>query len=125
MTWIVARKFQFQCFNYLNANGKGTLDQSKCLKCVPATAFLVADHLAQLIVEDGLPREGSIPASSLSWPCWMKLKAAIGSNTALRLSGDFGPPKNATDGFSAGAPLTCQAIRLGRTCHCMLPCRHS
>jgi hypothetical protein len=58
VTWIVCRKFQFQCFNYLDENGKGTVDRMKAHTCVPATVFLVADHLSQLVVSDGMPREG-------------------------------------------------------------------
>ena len=59
-TWIVSRKFHFQAFSYVDANGKGTVLREKAAKFVPATAFVVADHLSQLIITDGIPREGAI-----------------------------------------------------------------
>jgi hypothetical protein len=58
VTWIVCRKFHFQCFNYLDSNGKGTMLRQNAVTFVPATAFVAAEHLGQLIVTDGMPREG-------------------------------------------------------------------
>lgn len=59
VTWMVCRKFQFQAFNYIDKNGKGTLRLEDAAKCIPATAFLVSDHLSQLIITDGMSREGA------------------------------------------------------------------
>lgn len=56
--WIVARKFQFQCFSYVSESGKGTCSKTDCRRAVPSTTFVAADHLTQLIVYDALPREG-------------------------------------------------------------------
>jgi hypothetical protein len=55
---MVCRKFQFQVFNYVDKDSKGTLDPAKAERITGATAFLVSDHLAQLIITDGMPREG-------------------------------------------------------------------
>ena len=55
---MVCRKFQFQAFNYIDKNGKGTLKPEDASECSPATAFLVSDHLSQLIITDGMSREG-------------------------------------------------------------------
>ena len=59
VTWMVCRKFQFQVFNYLDENGKGTLKEEEAVQCTRATAFLVADHLSQLLINDGMSREGA------------------------------------------------------------------
>jgi hypothetical protein len=67
VTWIVCRKFHFQCFNYLDKNGKGTVLRQNAVKCVPATAFVAADHLGQLIVTDGMPREGVDEINLFGW----------------------------------------------------------
>lgn len=56
---MVCRKFQFQVFNYLDENGKGTLKEEEAAQCTRATAFLVADHLSQLLINDGMSREGA------------------------------------------------------------------
>lgn len=61
VTWMVCRKFQFQVFNYVDQDGKGTLDPGKAQRITGATAFLVSDHLAQLIITDGMSREGCCP----------------------------------------------------------------
>lgn len=57
---MVCRKFQFQVFNYLDENGKGTLKEADAVQCTRSTAFLVADHLSQLLVNDGMSREGIV-----------------------------------------------------------------
>eukprot|EP00892_Ulva_mutabilis_P001697 jgi/Ulvmu1/11528/UM078_0017.1 len=57
VTWMVCRKFQFQCFNYVDDKGKGTLSVGDARSCSPATAFVVSDHLGQLLVTDAMPRE--------------------------------------------------------------------
>lgn len=63
---MVCRKFHFQCFNYVDDRGKGTLSAGDAVECTPATAFVVSDHLGQLLVTDAMPREGmfisSLPA---------------------------------------------------------------
>lgn len=59
MTWIVARKFAFQCFAFSDSKANGTVNVEAAERCVPATAFLAADHLGQLIVTDAMPREGA------------------------------------------------------------------
>jgi hypothetical protein len=55
---MVCRKFHFQTFNYLDNTGKGTMNLQDAVKFTPATAFLVSDHLAQLLITDGMSREG-------------------------------------------------------------------
>jgi hypothetical protein len=59
VTWMVCRKFQFQVFNYLDENGKGTLKEDEAVQCTRSTAFVVSDHLAQLLINDGMSREGT------------------------------------------------------------------
>ena len=59
VTWMVCRKFQFQAFNYVDKDSKGTLDAEKATRITGATAFLVSDHLAQLLITDGMSREGN------------------------------------------------------------------
>lgn len=65
---MVCRKFQFQCFNYVDEKGKGTLSASEAKECTPATAFVVGDHLGQLLVTDAMPREGEYRWISLDLP---------------------------------------------------------
>ena len=62
--WLVCRVFSFQCFNHVDSRGAGTTQLSKASRCVGATAFLVTDHLAQLLITDALPREGVLPNNS-------------------------------------------------------------
>jgi hypothetical protein len=57
---MVCRKFQFQAFNYLDENGKGTLNEDEAVQCTRSTAFVVSDHLAQLLINDGMSREGTV-----------------------------------------------------------------
>lgn len=57
---MVCRKFQFQAFNYVDKNAQGTLKAEDASKCSHATAFLVSDHLAQLLITDGMSREGKV-----------------------------------------------------------------
>lgn len=59
--WIVARKFQFQCFSYVAKSGRGTHSKADCIQAVPSTAFVTQDHLTQLLVHDALSREGMLP----------------------------------------------------------------
>lgn len=59
---MVCRKFHFQCFNFVDDQGKGTLLPVDAVECTPATAFVVGDHLGQLLVTDAMPREGAITA---------------------------------------------------------------
>lgn len=59
ITWMVCRKFQFQAFNYVDKDGKGTLDPAKAVRITGATATVVSDHLAQLLITDGMAREGT------------------------------------------------------------------
>jgi hypothetical protein len=59
VTWMVCRKFQFQAFNFVNEKGIGTLKPQEAVKISPATAYVVSDHLAQLLITDGMCREGT------------------------------------------------------------------
>lgn len=59
---MVCRKFQFQVFSHLDENGKGTLKEEEAVQCTRSTAFLVADHLSQLLINDGMSREGTLVA---------------------------------------------------------------
>jgi hypothetical protein len=58
VTWVVARKFQFQIFAFTDSKENGTVNLEDAAHCIPSTAFLAADHLAQLLVSDAMPREG-------------------------------------------------------------------
>ena len=81
---MVCRKFQYQCFNYVDEKGKGTLSPVDAVECTPATAFVVSDHLAQLLVTDAFPREGMIHALHVIVECaTLSVFAAI---TALHAS---------------------------------------
>lgn len=60
MTYFVSRKFGFQTFNRAGPAS----EEDDAVEWVPATAFLAADHLCQLLITDALPREGERPVST-------------------------------------------------------------
>lgn len=86
---MVCRKFQFQVFNYLDENGKGTLKEEEAVQCTRATAFLVADHLSQLLINDGMSREGALMplchAHTLLYPCFPRGCFLLGTEITLTI----------------------------------------